>query len=293
MIPLSPFSHIQPPCTKLARKPQFSDLLGLFHLTLKKSVHLHVLSLVLNFTDQSTTTTIITRAVRHWVKVLAPVLFFGIFSCSRRNLNMQASIACILGLVTCHLNQSNMVSSTSQSCCFEQLVLNDWNTTKWEFLWKKVIRKGLKRARRLLSEICSLQGKLHNTSLSGTNKYRRTADKIVYIRPVISHQGRFQVWLRKKNGKGASLGTTDTNFHGQRRLFLEQQLCYLIMHVFWISCKTWTWFLLSVSATMRLRVQIQVRLDSPLTNWTSTCEYLEVSNVFVWYKSNGFVSMLA
>ena len=27
-----------------------------------------------------------------------------------------------------------------------------------------------------------------NISLSGTNKYRRTADKIVYIRPVISHQ---------------------------------------------------------------------------------------------------------
>ena len=29
----------------------------------------------------------------------------------------------------------------------------------------------------------------HNISLSGTiNKYRRTTDKIVYIRPVISHQ---------------------------------------------------------------------------------------------------------
>ena len=28
----------------------------------------------------------------------------------------------------------------------------------------------------------------HNISLSGTNKYRRTTDNIVYIRPVISHQ---------------------------------------------------------------------------------------------------------
>ena len=39
----------------------------------------------------------------------------------------------------------------------------------------------------------------HNISLSGTNKYRRIAEKIVYIRPVISHQlgdrmqSRFQV----------------------------------------------------------------------------------------------------
>ena len=57
-------------------------------------------------------------------------------------LNMQASIACVLGLVTCHLNQSNMATSAGQSCCFEQLVLNDWNTTtKREFSWKKIIRK--------------------------------------------------------------------------------------------------------------------------------------------------------
>ena len=28
----------------------------------------------------------------------------------------------------------------------------------------------------------------HNISLSGTNKYRRIADKIVHIRPAISHQ---------------------------------------------------------------------------------------------------------
>ena len=45
----------------------------------------------------------------------------------------------------------------------------------------------------------------HNISLSGTNKYRRTADKIVYIRPVISHQlgGRRVGLTEKKNGKGA------------------------------------------------------------------------------------------
>ena len=45
----------------------------------------------------------------------------------------------------------------------------------------------------------------------------------------------------------------------------------------------------SVSAAVRLHVQIRIRLDSPLMNWTSTREYLEVSNVFVWYKANGSV----
>ena len=52
-------------------------------------------------------------------------------------------------------------------------------------------------------------------------------------------------------------------------------------------------FYQSVSATQdttaRLHVQIQVTFDSPLINWTSTREYLEVSNVFVWYKANGSV----
>ena len=57
-------------------------------------------------------------------------------------------------------------------------------------------------------------------------------------------------------------------------------------------------FLLSVSvsatdSTVRLRVQIRVRLDLPLMNWTSTREYLEVPNVFVWYKANGSVCWLS
>ena len=42
-----------------------------------------------------------------------------------------------------------------------------------------------------------------------------------------------------------------------------------------------------------LCVQIRVRLDSPLMNWTSTREYLEVSNVFVWYKANGSVCWIS
>ena len=49
----------------------------------------------------------------------------------------------------------------------------------------------------------------------------------------------------------------------------------------------------AVSATVRLCVQIWIRLDSPLMNWTSTREYLEVSNVFVWYKANGSVCWLS
>ena len=46
-------------------------------------------------------------------------------------------------------------------------------------------------------------------------------------------------------------------------------------------------------AAARLHVQIRVTLASPLMNWTSTREYLEVSNVFVWYKSNGSVCWLS
>ena len=53
------------------------------------------------------------------------------------------------------------------------------------------------------------------------------------------------------------------------------------------------YLLQSVSATVRLRVQIWVTLDLPLMNWTSTREYLEVSNVFVWYKANGSVCWLS
>ena len=44
---------------------------------------------------------------------------------------------------------------------------------------------------------------------------------------------------------------------------------------------------------MRLHVEIWVTLDSSLMNWISTREYLEVSNVFVWYKANGFVCWLS
>ena len=52
-------------------------------------------------------------------------------------------------------------------------------------------------------------------------------------------------------------------------------------------------FLLSVSATARVYVQIRVTHDSPLMNWTSTHEYLEVSNVFIWYKANSSVCWLS
>ena len=49
-----------------------------------------------------------------------------------------------------------------------------------------------------------------------------------------------------------------------------------------------------IVATVRLRVQIWVRLYSPLMNfWTSTREYLEVSNIFVRYKANGSVLWLS
>ena len=137
----------------------------------------------------------------------------------------------------------------------------------------------------------------HNISLSWANKYRRPGEEQLtkLFTSVISRQlGGRRVGFKfdwEKN-IGRCVGTTDNNFHGQRKLSLEQQFCYLIMHVFWIRSKTRTRFLLSVGATVRLRVQIRVRLDSLLMNWTSTREYLEVSNVFVWYKANGFVCWL-
>ena len=159
------------------------------------------------------------------------------------------------------------------------------NSTKWEFSWKKVIRKGLKRAKNLLSGIRSLQGNTIFRWVELTSTVQRTTDNFFYIRPVISHQlgGRrvgFKFDWEKKWER--CVGTTDSNFHGQRKLFLEQQLYYLIMRVFWSTRRTR--FLPSVSVIVRLRVQIRVRLDSPLMNWTSSREYLEVSNVFVWYN---------
>ena len=181
---------------------------------------------------------------------------------------MQAQIACVLGLVTCHLNQSKWQQAAARV--------------------KKVIRKGLKRARSLLSGIRSLIG---NTILRWV-ELKSTEEQLTKLfTSVISHQlgGRrvvFKFDWEKKWEK--CVGTTDSNFHGQRNLFLEQQLYYLIMRVFWRAQ-----FLLSVSVTVRLRVQIRVRLDSPLMNWTSSREYLEVSNVFAWYKANGSVCWLS
>ena len=69
--------------------------------------------------------------------------------------------------------------------------------------------------------------KQHNISLSGAiNK-----DKIVFISDQTSDQS--SAWrLQSRTEKKSCAGTTDSNFHGRRKLSLEQQLCYLIMHVF-------------------------------------------------------------
>ena len=78
----------------------------------------------------------------------------------------------------------------------------------------------------------------HNISLIGTNKYRRPGEEQLtkLFTSVISHQlgGRrvgFKFDWEKKWER--CVGTTDSNFHGQRRLSLEPQLYYLIMRVFW------------------------------------------------------------
>ena len=98
---------------------------------------------------------------------------------------MQASIACVLGLVTCHLNQNNMAASAgaaSQSCCFEQLEHH-----KVGFFVEKGNSKRLKKSKKFAFGNSQFT-RQHIISLSGTNKHRRIADKIIYIRPVISHQ---------------------------------------------------------------------------------------------------------
>ena len=63
----------------------------------------------------------ITWAVRHRVKVSAPVLFLGDFFLFTSYLNMQASIACVWRLVTCHLNEAIW-----QPALARVVVLNSW-----------------------------------------------------------------------------------------------------------------------------------------------------------------------
>ena len=148
---------------------------------------------------------------------------------------------CNLGLVTC---QNNMTANASQSCCFEQLVFEWLKHHKVGILMKKCNSQRLKKSKKFAFGNSQFTVQ-HSISLSGTNKYRRfswqsclqprlqqTSDQSSAWRP----QSRFQVWLRKKWER--CVGSTDSNFHGQRKFSLEQQLCYLIMHVFWIWSKT-------------------------------------------------------
>ena len=96
---------------------------------------------------------------------------------------MQAQIACVLGLVTCHLNQSRWQQAAARV--------------------KKVIRKGLKRARSLLSGIRSLTG---NTILRWVELTSTEEQLTKLFTSVISHQlgGRrvvFKFDWEKKMGK--------------------------------------------------------------------------------------------
>ena len=56
------------------------------------------------------------------------------------------------------------------------------------FRGKKIIRKRLKKSKKFAFGNSQFT-RQHNVSLSGTNKYGRIADKIVYIREmIVSHQ---------------------------------------------------------------------------------------------------------
>ena len=174
---------------------------------------------------------IVTRAVRHRIEVSAPVLFFWFFL-----VHVVLKYASLNGMrlrpgyVPFEFLKINMAASA---------VLNDWNTIKWEFSCKKVIRKGLKSTRSLLLGIRSLQG---NTIFRwfGTNKYRRPGkEQLTKLftsgqRSVISLAAAESVSsLTEKKKLERCVGTTESNLHGQSRLSLEQQLYYLIMRVFW------------------------------------------------------------
>ena len=165
--------------------------------------------------------------MRHRVEVSTPVLFWGFF--------LVHVVLKYARLNRMHLRPSYISFELSNMAA--SAVLNDWNTIKWEFSWKKVIRKGLKRARSLLSGIRSLQGNTIFRWLQ-LKRYRRPGEEQLtkLLTSVISHQlGGRRVGFkfdREKNWERC-VGTTDSNFHGQRRFSLEQHLYYLIMRVFW------------------------------------------------------------
>ena len=67
-----------------------------------------------------------------------------------------------------------------------------------------------------------------------------STDKIVYNYISDQTSDQSSAWRpQSRTEKKRCVGTTDSNFHGQRKLSLEQQLCYLI--------KTRMRFLLSVT----------------------------------------------
>ena len=135
----------------------------------------------------------------------------------------------------------------------------------------------------------------HNNSLIGTNKYRRPGEEQLtkLFTSVISHQpgGRrvgFKFDWEKKIGK---VRWNNWQQFPWTKKVASRTATLLFDNACILKQKTNASF--AVGDTVRLRVQIRVRLDSPLMNWTSSREYLEVSNVSVWYKANGSVCWIS
>ena len=92
--------------------------------------------------------------------------------------------------------------------------------------------------------------------------------------------------LTEKKKWESYVGTTDSNFHGQRRLSLKQQLYCLIMRVFWSKRR--------VHAIFAVGFVFKSGSDSTRLWWIGLqLEYLVVSNVFVWYKANSSVCWIS
>ena len=234
----------------------------------------------------------LTRAVRHWVKVSTPVLFFGIFlvhiTLKYVNLNRMR-----FGPGYMSFESKQYVGQCRPELLFWTAGFEWLKHHKVGIFVEKVIRKGLQRARSLLSGTHSLQGNtiFHWVELTSTEEQLTkpfTSDQWL----LISHwlggcRVGFKFDWEKKMGK---VHWNNWQQFPWTKKVVSRTATLLFDNAWILNLKQNTNVIFTI---VRLRVQIRVRLDSPQMNWTSTREFLEVSYVFVWYKANCSVCWLS
>ena len=182
------------------------------------------------FIDVSESQIFITRAVRHWVEVSARVLFLAFF--------LVHVVLKYAGLNRMRLRPGYMSFELSNMtpALARVVVLKSW------FWMTEHHKVGIFVKEQKFAFGNSQFTRQHNISLIVTDKYRRPGEELTKLfTSLISHQlgGRrvdFKFDWEKKWER--CVGTNDSNFHGQRRLSLEQQLYYLIVRVFWSKRRT-------------------------------------------------------